>query len=271
MLLSRLLQPSRALMPVLLAKHNITFLDAIGRPARVLPYEYFQSFEVLSAFVREEFKTLPGSAAVLGGGYIMNRMTDNMTLEESIWSDSVHPGSTVSMSILLPHRARVMEIGGKPYQHCPVASCPSSWPYTGFVQGPLICPICKKQIFMRTEIRWRDRGDSASFPSLRDRRKISRNAIKVRKQEIAIIQRVAQELVLGPVWGRVYQNNLCQKVFPRWKYSTRNRHNWHPYPPCIRPTKSCHPQDCSEIFSDEANNGYLLLPHLWPDGRLLIG
>lgn len=142
-------------MPVFLAKHNITFLDAIGRPARVLPYEYFQSFEVrmpgndalkvplltyaqvLSAFVREEFKTLPGSAAVRGGGYIMKRMSDNMTLEESIWSDSVHPGSIISMSILLPHRALVREIVGKPYQHCPVVSCPGIWPYTRFVHGPL--------------------------------------------------------------------------------------------------------------------------------------
>jgi hypothetical protein len=29
-----------------LAKYNITFLDAIGRPPRVLPYEYFRSFKV---------------------------------------------------------------------------------------------------------------------------------------------------------------------------------------------------------------------------------
>lgn len=33
-------------MPALLAKYNISFLDALGRPPRVLPYDIFQSLEV---------------------------------------------------------------------------------------------------------------------------------------------------------------------------------------------------------------------------------
>lgn len=33
-------------MPVLLAKYNISFLDTIGRPARVLPFKYFRTFKV---------------------------------------------------------------------------------------------------------------------------------------------------------------------------------------------------------------------------------
>jgi hypothetical protein len=48
LVLSRMFQPSRALVPVILAKYNISFLDAIGRPPRVLPYEYFRSFKVHS-------------------------------------------------------------------------------------------------------------------------------------------------------------------------------------------------------------------------------
>ncbi|KAI0440391.1 hypothetical protein F4803DRAFT_527512 [Xylaria telfairii] len=44
---SRVVQPSRALMPTLLAKYNISFFDAIGRPPRILPYEYFRSFRVV--------------------------------------------------------------------------------------------------------------------------------------------------------------------------------------------------------------------------------
>lgn len=41
-----MVEPSRALMSTPLAKYNITFLDAIGRSPRVLPYEYFRSFKV---------------------------------------------------------------------------------------------------------------------------------------------------------------------------------------------------------------------------------
>ncbi|KAH7136742.1 hypothetical protein B0J13DRAFT_80496 [Dactylonectria estremocensis] len=45
--LSQVVKPSRALTTIPLAKYNITFLDAIGRPPRVLHYEYFKSFRVL--------------------------------------------------------------------------------------------------------------------------------------------------------------------------------------------------------------------------------
>lgn len=45
--LARLLEPTKALIPLLLAKDNILFLDAIGRPPRVLPYEFFRSFKVI--------------------------------------------------------------------------------------------------------------------------------------------------------------------------------------------------------------------------------
>jgi hypothetical protein len=46
--LSRLVQPTGAMMANFLAKDNILFLDAIGGQ-RVLPYEYFQSFKVALA------------------------------------------------------------------------------------------------------------------------------------------------------------------------------------------------------------------------------
>ena len=48
------MQPSRQLAPRLLAKLNITFLDAVGSPARVLPYEFFNNFKariILTAIV----------------------------------------------------------------------------------------------------------------------------------------------------------------------------------------------------------------------------
>jgi hypothetical protein len=50
--LSRLVQPPRALMPTLLAKYNVTFLDAIGRAPRILPYEYFKSIRVGRPVIR---------------------------------------------------------------------------------------------------------------------------------------------------------------------------------------------------------------------------
>jgi hypothetical protein len=46
--LSSMVQPSRALMPTLLAKYNISFYDAIGRPPRILDYDCFVSYKVWS-------------------------------------------------------------------------------------------------------------------------------------------------------------------------------------------------------------------------------
>lgn len=46
LLLSQYTQPTKLLEPALLAKLNITFLDAVGGRPRVLPYEFFNSFKV---------------------------------------------------------------------------------------------------------------------------------------------------------------------------------------------------------------------------------
>jgi len=47
LLLLRIVQPSGPLVSVLLAKDHIIFLDAIMSPPRILPFEYFQDFEVV--------------------------------------------------------------------------------------------------------------------------------------------------------------------------------------------------------------------------------
>jgi hypothetical protein len=39
-------------MPKLLARYNISFLDALGRPPLVLPYEFFQSLQVSVDFMK---------------------------------------------------------------------------------------------------------------------------------------------------------------------------------------------------------------------------
>ncbi|EDO01301.1 predicted protein [Sclerotinia sclerotiorum 1980 UF-70] len=46
--LANLMEPSRALNPVLLPKYHITFRDALGRRPRILQYDTFMNFKVLS-------------------------------------------------------------------------------------------------------------------------------------------------------------------------------------------------------------------------------
>ncbi|RYC59681.1 hypothetical protein CHU98_g6508 [Xylaria longipes] len=104
LVLSRIVQPSQALMPTLIAKYNISFLDAIGRPPRILPYEYFRSFKVLQAFIQHEFKDLPGSAWVDRGRYLILNSTNDRELNEHNLINAVVPGTTVAMSMLKQKR-----------------------------------------------------------------------------------------------------------------------------------------------------------------------
>ncbi|KAH8590658.1 hypothetical protein B0O99DRAFT_598908 [Bisporella sp. PMI_857] len=99
--LSRLVKPSAALMPLLLAKYNISFLDAIGRAPRILPYEYFRTFKMMQDFIEFEFKDLPGSSLVNKGRYMISRLADNQALDAISWSRIIVPGSEVEMSMIL--------------------------------------------------------------------------------------------------------------------------------------------------------------------------
>lgn len=116
--LSNLVRPSRALVPLLIAKYNISFLDVIGRPPRILPCEYFRSFKVgipdrecsklhanarnvLQAFIQHEFKDLPGSAWVNQGRYMILSLANNTPLGEQNCSRSITPGAAVAMSIIV--------------------------------------------------------------------------------------------------------------------------------------------------------------------------
>ncbi|KAI8632815.1 hypothetical protein F5Y19DRAFT_419094 [Xylariaceae sp. FL1651] len=51
--LSSFMQPSKQMVPTLVAKYNITFFDAMGGAPRILPYEFFQNFKVLQVFINE--------------------------------------------------------------------------------------------------------------------------------------------------------------------------------------------------------------------------
>ncbi|KAF4635285.1 hypothetical protein G7Y89_g2801 [Cudoniella acicularis] len=141
LVLSRLVQPTKALMPVLQARYNISFLDAIGRPPRVLPFEYFRCFQVLRAFIEYEFKDLPGSAWVNRGRYLVLNLKNNRTLDEHNWSGNVAPGVTIAMSIIV---SRLRESSNSQYR-CPESSCPGKWTKLN-AQSWFTCPVCQKQI-----------------------------------------------------------------------------------------------------------------------------
>ena len=141
LLLLRLVEPSRALVPRLLAKENILFLDAIGRPPRILPYEYFRCFKVgvsprsekyalirrskvLQAFIQYEFKDFPGSAWVKRGRYMVLSLANNRALDEFTWA-TVTPGARVAMSIVV--RKLLNSTSNPMVVHCPERSCSGSW------------------------------------------------------------------------------------------------------------------------------------------------
>ncbi|KAI0854864.1 hypothetical protein F4860DRAFT_498050 [Xylaria cubensis] len=142
--LSRLVQPSQTLTPTLLSKYHITFLDAIGRQPRILPYDCFRSFKILEAFIQHEFKDLPGTAWVNRGRYLIFSLTNNQVLDEHNWSSIVAPGTRISMSMLL--QKRLVSSSNLIEQRCPEISCSGTWtrPIT---QSWVTCPVCQKEIF----------------------------------------------------------------------------------------------------------------------------
>ncbi|KAH7348387.1 hypothetical protein BKA65DRAFT_550458 [Rhexocercosporidium sp. MPI-PUGE-AT-0058] len=147
--LSQSIKPSVSLMPTLLAKYNISFLDAIGRPPRILPYEYFRSFKVLQAFIQHEFKTLPGSAWVDQGRYMILSLANYKALGEENWSSSVAPGSVVSMSMVV--RRRLASSLSLARESCPEPSCPGTWVRSD-AQSWATCPTCDKIVLNSEKI-----------------------------------------------------------------------------------------------------------------------
>lgn len=145
--LSRLIEPPRALMPVLLAKYNISFLDAIGSPPRILPYEYFRNFKVLQTFIQVEFKSLPGSTWVNRGLYRLLATQYNRPLAEDNWSRLVTPGTTITMAMLI--RKTVDTVEDSTVYRCPEKRCKGTWPYPKEVTW-VECPVCQKKVLTTT-------------------------------------------------------------------------------------------------------------------------
>jgi hypothetical protein len=130
---------------MLSAKYNISFLDTIGRPPRVLLFEYFRSFkvwrlmllvstdrlvliecfQVLQAFIQHDFKDLPGAAWVGRGRYLGLSLANNRTLDERNWSLFVAPGTTIAMSMVM---RKLLDASNLTETRCPETSCPGTWP-----------------------------------------------------------------------------------------------------------------------------------------------
>ncbi|KAH7146268.1 hypothetical protein EDB81DRAFT_934174 [Dactylonectria macrodidyma] len=158
LLLSQLVQPSRQLVPTLIAKFNLTFLDAVGSPSRVLPYEYFRNFKVLQGFVQEEFKGVP---LIDRGRYLLLSMVNNHILDERNWQRYIAPGSTVAMSALVRTRQELdfSSMRDSQIELCPEPTCNGTW--TRFKsQAWVTCPVCGRELFSaESETPRKDSGD----------------------------------------------------------------------------------------------------------------
>ncbi|KAH7126128.1 hypothetical protein EDB81DRAFT_860734 [Dactylonectria macrodidyma] len=142
--LAQSVQPTQALTTIPLAKYNITFLDAIGRPPRVIHYEYFKSFRMFQAFLREEFINLPGSTWVKHGRFLIMNHKNNRVLDERTWSRLVTPGTTVTMSMVL--RKKIQTFAKVDEQKCADTSCSGKWK-TPESDSWTTCPLCSKEVF----------------------------------------------------------------------------------------------------------------------------
>lgn len=112
---------------MLIAKYNIAFHDAMGSALRILPCEYFRSFEVFRAFNQEEFKSVP----LIGRmhRYVLSAPASTRVLTEGNWQSRVGPGSTIAMSALAhPQHKKLPVLGvdsGK--EPCPEPACSGAW------------------------------------------------------------------------------------------------------------------------------------------------
>ncbi|KAI8627693.1 hypothetical protein F5Y19DRAFT_440812 [Xylariaceae sp. FL1651] len=140
LLLSQFVQPSKQLMPILIAKFNITFLDAVGGPSRVLPYEYFRNFQIFQVFIHQEFGRIP---LIDRGRYVLLNMANNRALDRTNWCRYITPGSTVAMSALV----RMQE-----FEQCPDSYCDGTLERS-VAQTWATCIVCGKEVYCaKTEI-----------------------------------------------------------------------------------------------------------------------
>ena len=89
--------------PRLLSSNSIIVTDALDR-TKLLPYEYFSSWNLVQPWLENAFKNMPGESRVRGGQYAMfSRMKNGVAdhISSNKWGGSVLPGDRVVMSMLV--------------------------------------------------------------------------------------------------------------------------------------------------------------------------
>ncbi|KAG4441001.1 hypothetical protein IFR05_003508 [Cadophora sp. M221] len=161
LVLSRLVQPSAALTFQYDARYNISFLDAIGRAPRILPFEFFRSFKMMQDFIECEFSNLPGAIWIKKGRYMVSRLSDHQALDVATWARLIVPGSKVEMSIVIRKQLGSGTAGTVAY--CPENSCSGSWEMTG-EETWATCPDCQKRVLVSVQGKKPTLGIDAKTP-----------------------------------------------------------------------------------------------------------
>jgi hypothetical protein len=89
--------------PRLLSSNSIIVTDALDR-TKLLPYEYFSSWNLVQPWLEDAFKNMPGESRVRGGQYAMFSRMKNGVAHEILahqWGSSVLPGDRVVMSMVV--------------------------------------------------------------------------------------------------------------------------------------------------------------------------
>jgi len=115
----RNIQTSLSRSPGYSSADTFRFEDVLGR-SRTLPYEYFRHIDVFRAFLRTEFRGLPGEQQVLTKQYtIMDTRNDDVSIEDDAWGVVVFPGATLVMTVLV----EILMANRKTAANCPRLTC----------------------------------------------------------------------------------------------------------------------------------------------------
>ncbi|THV49372.1 hypothetical protein BGAL_0198g00100 [Botrytis galanthina] len=97
---AKLMQKSISRLPSLLAKENITFIDALGRSRRI-PYMTYGHWETFNNFVLADFQKIPGENHVQKSRYELLASDGLTTLNRANWQSFVLPNVEISMVVNL--------------------------------------------------------------------------------------------------------------------------------------------------------------------------
>ncbi|KAF7872014.1 uncharacterized protein EAF02_009119 [Botrytis sinoallii] len=125
---AKLMQKCIFRLPSLLAKDNITFVDALGRSRRI-PYMTYGHWETFNNFVLADFQKIPGESHVQKSRFELLASDGLTTLNRSNWKSFVLPNVEISMVVNLSLSVR----DGR----CPKCRRPSDMTVNGAISAGL--------------------------------------------------------------------------------------------------------------------------------------